>query len=398
MTNQNAPTLPQEKARLAALARYQILGTDSEDEYEQIVRLAAYICQVPISMVNFIAEDHQWTKATLGSGDAPQQIPRDITLCTHAIHSEDLLVVPDLSQDQRFFDNPFVTGDFHLRFYAGAPLITPDHYKLGTLCVLDTRPRELTAEQQDALQILAGQVSSLLELRLQTHRLSELNQLKNKIFAIIAHDLRSPMTTLQSFLNFLDEHDMSVENMRYMLSGLQTSFSGTSELLNNLLKWATTQMEGFRLQPVRISLGLHCDELVHALQTRATAKNTKIMILISPEIELVVDIDLLDAVLRNLLTNCLKYTVNGQIVISAWEEPEHILFSMRDTGIGITPERLATLFDWNHRQTSPGTSQEKGSGLGLLLASEFTQLLGGTLNVYSTLGQGSTFQLRLPKR
>jgi signal transduction histidine kinase len=397
MTNQNVVMLPQEKARLEALARYQIVGTERESEYEQIVRLAAYICQAPISMVNFIAEDIQWTKAAVGSGEAPQELPRDMTLCTHAIEADALMVVSDLSQDQRFLNNPFVTGDYHLRFYAGAPLVTPDHYKLGTLCVMDTRPRELTLEQQDALQILATQVASLLELRLQTQRLSELNQLKNKIFAIIAHDLRSPMTTLQSFLNFLDEHEMSAEKMRYILSGLQTSFSGTSELLNNLLKWATTQMDGFRLQPTRISLRAHCDEHLHTLQARATAKNIQFMLLIAPEQELVTDPDLLRAILHNLLTNCIKYTLNGQIIMNAQEDSEQTLISVRDTGVGIAPEQLATLFEWEHRQTHPGTAQEKGSGFGLLLAAEFTQLLGGSLRVESTLGVGTTFFLRLPK-
>lgn len=157
-----------EDARVAALYRYSVLDTPEEPAFDDVTRLVAYICQTPIAVVNLIDRDRQFFKAECGLG--VRETPLDVSLCAHALLQQELMVVPDTRQDVRFSDNPLVTGDPALRFYAGALLQTSDGYALGTLCVLDYEPRTLTLEQQDALQILARQVMSLLELRRQYDR------------------------------------------------------------------------------------------------------------------------------------------------------------------------------------------------------------------------------------
>ncbi len=162
-----------EPSRLKALRRYGILDTPPEPDYDGIARLIAQICQAPISVVNFIDENRQWFKAEVGLG--VRETPLDISICAHAILQKNLFVVHDTLLDPRFCTNPLCISDPNLRFYAGALLETKDGYPLGTLCVLDYVPRELSDQQKDALMILARQVMNMLELRrsIQTLQASE---------------------------------------------------------------------------------------------------------------------------------------------------------------------------------------------------------------------------------
>ncbi|WP_030072021.1 sensor domain-containing diguanylate cyclase [Halomonas alkaliantarctica] len=159
-----------ETRRLKALADYQILDTQRDDAFDEIVEAVSLICDTPIAVVNFIDRDRQWFKSEKGLG--VQETPRDISICAHAILQPGVFVVPDTTQDARFANNPLVTGEPHLRFYAGALLKSKDGYPLGTLCALDYEPRELTQRQHFALQALANQVMAHMEL-MRSHRIQE---------------------------------------------------------------------------------------------------------------------------------------------------------------------------------------------------------------------------------
>ncbi len=156
--------LPQNEAeRLASLHSYAILDTDAEYAFDDIAQVAAALCHMPIALVSLIDEARQWFKCRVGIDVS--QTPRDLAFCAYAILGPDVLVVPDARLDARFVDNPLVTSWPHIRFYAGAPLITPDGHALGTLCVIDHQPRDLSAVQIQALQTLARQIVTQLELR-----------------------------------------------------------------------------------------------------------------------------------------------------------------------------------------------------------------------------------------
>jgi PAS domain S-box-containing protein len=155
-----------EEARLEALRELEILDSAPEEEFDDLALIASQICGTPISMISLVDRNRQWFKSKVGF-EAPET-SRDIAFCAHTILERDLLVVPDATRDPRFSDNPFVKADPGVRFYAGAPLRTPDGYALGTLCVLDRKPRKLTGEQENALRALSRQVEAQMELR---HRL-----------------------------------------------------------------------------------------------------------------------------------------------------------------------------------------------------------------------------------
>jgi PAS domain S-box-containing protein len=158
-----APLPSNETARLQALSKYEILDTAMESVFDDLTRLAAYICSVPTATISLIDRDRQWFKSKVGLEIS--QTSRDNAFCAHVILQIDPLIVSDAELDERFADNPLVTGAPHIRFYAGAPLIDPDGFALGTLCVIDYVPRQLSNEQQEALVVLSRQVMTQLNLR-----------------------------------------------------------------------------------------------------------------------------------------------------------------------------------------------------------------------------------------
>jgi GAF domain-containing protein len=151
-----------EAQRLGALHRYTGEDAASSRELEDLTRLASRLCETPLALITFVDGDRQTFRARVGT--SLTETSRDVAFCAHAILGRDVMVVGDTAADERFAENPLVTDDPHIRFYAGAPLVTPDGFAIGTLCVLDRRPRELSGEQKDGLRVLARQVMAQMEL------------------------------------------------------------------------------------------------------------------------------------------------------------------------------------------------------------------------------------------
>jgi anti-sigma regulatory factor (Ser/Thr protein kinase) len=160
-----------ETARLAALRSYRILDTEPERAFDDLALLASRICGTPIALITLIDRDRQWVKSRVGI--EVQETSREVAFCHHAIRQQGLFTVPDATQDARFRDNPFVESGPKIRFYSGAPLVTPEGHALGTLCVLDHRPRTLTSEQKEGLDALRRQVMAQLTLRRHLDELRE---------------------------------------------------------------------------------------------------------------------------------------------------------------------------------------------------------------------------------
>ena len=165
------PVSEQEAARLEALRRYRVLDTAPEQAFDDITRLASFICQAPIALMSLVDSERQWFKAKVGLQTA--ETHRNLAFCAHTIFHAKLLVVEDATMDDRFAANPLVTGEPHIRFYAGAPLLTPEGHGLGSLCVIDRQPRQLSLDQTSALEAMARLVVTQLELRRVSHELAD---------------------------------------------------------------------------------------------------------------------------------------------------------------------------------------------------------------------------------
>lgn len=174
-----APIPKNDARRIKVLWQYEILDTVPEEVFDDLTELAARICEAPIALITLVDENRQWFKSKVGV--SINETSRDISFCGHAIEQSDLFIVPDATLDKRFAENPLVKSDPKIRFYAGAPLITPDGHALGTLCVIDKVPRELRPDQKQALRVLARHVMTQLELRRHSRELARAHEAHEQV-------------------------------------------------------------------------------------------------------------------------------------------------------------------------------------------------------------------------
>lgn len=243
-----APLPNDEEARLATLKKYDILDTEPDEALNAMVQLASYICQTPIAAISLIDEKRQWFKAITGL-DA-KETPRDVAFCAHAILNSETMIVPDATKDVRFFDNPLVTSNPDIRFYAGVPLATSEGQHLGTLCVIDREPRELSKEQLGAINILAKNIMSHLDLRL-SHKLAREHinnlQISAMIFdsaseAIVVSDADNLIVTVNPAFTIMTGYsydDVVGKNPSILSSGRQSrdSYKNMWQTLNITGHW-----------------------------------------------------------------------------------------------------------------------------------------------------------------
>jgi two-component sensor histidine kinase len=215
---------PKQNERLAALRNYDILDTPREQRFDSIVELAADLCDAPIAVINLIDEHRQWFKAETGLG--LRETPLDSSICAHIILQPGLTVIPDTLRDDRLRDNPLCLGSPHLRFYAGALLETDEGLPLGTLCVLDHQPRELTERQRRVLTVLAQQVMSQLELKRQLRMAEELSE-------EVDHRVKNSLSLVQAFLS-LQSRQLDDAGVRGILSMAGDRISSIAEIHDQL--------------------------------------------------------------------------------------------------------------------------------------------------------------------
>lgn len=393
---------PNEQERLKELVSYSILDTLPEEEYDAITKIASGICQTPISLITLIDEKRQWFKSHHGVEVA--ESPRALSFCAHAIlEPQKIMEVPDARQDDRFRDNPFVAGQPGVVFYAGVPLVTPGGNALGSLCVLDSKPRELSEEQKGALRSLAIQVVNLLELRRTKGRLERANaelETKNsdleQFARVAAHDLKSPLNCMITIVDSLnDDYGASLEKeVREYLGLLKDSSARLKELIDAILKYSqckkvlAEEKERFALDALIAEIGTlqiadaHCSLTYESC--RATVETNKTA---------------LQQILMNLISNGIKYCdkENPRVEIRFVETPKQYEFSVEDNGPGISKEGQKKLFTLFTKLQNEDRYGHQGTGIGLSTVKNLVEGLGGKVTVQSEMGRGTTFSFTLLK-
>lgn len=410
-----APIPENEVARLEALRRYQILDTRSDPAFDDLAALASYVCGTPIALVSLVDSDRQWIKARVGLDVS--ETPRDVSFCAHTILANDTMVVEDALADNRFADNPLVTSDPKIRFYAGAKLTTSDGYALGSLCVIDRVPRQLTSAQKEALQALSRQVVAQMEYkrnvlemaeviadRKQTEELKAMKQAaeaasraKSEFLANISHELRTPLNGIIGMTELALDSELTSEQ-RENLDVVKSSADSLLSLVSDLLDFS--EIESGKPVQEATEYRLHdiLNEIVELTAPRARAKGLRLVCHTCPDVPEVVigDPERLRQVIGHLISNAIKFTERGEIVIEMGPEMQlrdGILLhcSVADTGTGIPAEKQQSIFDVFTQGDGSATRIHGGVGLGLTISSRLVEKMGGRIWVDSELGSGSKF-------
>ncbi len=256
-----APIPSNEKERLAALERYQLLDTEVEQSFDDITKIAANICGTKISLISLVDKDRQWFKSHYGL-DA-RETPRDISYCGHAIMSDDVFIVEDAKEDERFCDNPLLLGEPRVRFYVGTPLVTPDGFRIGTLCVIDHEPKKLTEDQLSCLKALSNNIISLftqrlnnLELLVTKKRLQEVERMSatggweldlktsavvwtDEVYRIYGIEIGTPTSKFDGLSNYRKESREKLKKLMDLCIEKQEPFDDVFEFKDNFghSKW-----------------------------------------------------------------------------------------------------------------------------------------------------------------
>jgi signal transduction histidine kinase len=405
-----------EHDRLAALERYSILDTGPEDAFDELVQLASAVCGTPIALISLIDATRQWFKARVGLEAA--ETPRTSSFCAHAIHQSSVFVVPDAAKDPRFAENPLVTGEPKIRFYAGAPLTTPDGHNLGTLCVIDRKPRLLGEEQRVALGAIARQVIVQLELRrqiaerrvteeklresearllLDVSERDEVDRLKKDFVSTVSHELRTPLTSIRGSLGLLASGvmgDLSPE-ARQLVTVAERNSVRLITLINAILDFETLESGAVEMDLRPVPLQRVFDRSLEAVAAFAEQEAVRIEVHRTGAV-VIADETRLAQVLVNLLSNAVKYSDRGGVVtMRARPLDGHVEVQVIDHGRGIAPDKQEKIFERFHQVDSGDARRQSGTGLGLAICKAIIEQHGGTIAVQSVEGEGSTFSFRI---
>ena len=385
-----------EDGRLAALRRYDADDVPPEQELLGLVRVAATVAGVPTATLNLLDATVQRNYAT--HGFAGGECDREDSLCVVALRSRSALHVPDASRDPRFATSPWVDGSLDsIRLYASSPLVTPDGWMIGTLCVFDSRPGELSAQARQALDDLAAQAMALLERRRLTRVAQQALRDRSHFLAAVSHEIRTPMNGVLGMLDLVLAEELPQEARR-CAEVAHRSADALLALVDDVLDLAQGEAGRTRLSPRPFDPSALLADVGDALRVLAERKGLRLVARCAPGLPWVLgDPDRVRQVLVNLVGNAVKFSAEGDVEVAlegaVFAGAARLRFTVRDSGEGIAAEELPLLFT----PFAQGRSGQRhgGTGLGLSICAQLAEAMGGSIDVSSVLGAGSTFVLAL---
>lgn len=397
------PKVPDnEIERLKALRGYSILDTLPEQDFEDITKIASEICQTPISLITLVDSNRQWFKSNHGL--TVRETPRDYAFCAHAINSpSEILTVKDSREDDRFADNPLVTGYPNVIFYAGVPLVNSEGFSLGTICVIDNAPRELTANQLESLRALSHQVVKLFEFKRINESLKESQkeiQIRNselEQFAyVVSHDIKSPLNNIISLTTILkkDQKGKLNDSGEQMINHI----ANASLRLKSLIDGIISHYIGVNIEvntKKEIDIDLLFNEIIELLDSRREYQITY-----TSELKSIVTNEVvIKQILTNLLSNSIKYNNKEKVKIDIKinSSPTFFEFAIQDNGIGIDKSQFSKIFDTFTTLGTKDRFNNIGTGIGLSTVKKLVDKLGGSINVESEIGFGAKFKFSIKK-
>jgi len=394
---------PNEKTRLSALKDHKLFNTEPEQNFDNITKLASFICKMPVSLITLIGKNKQWFKSKVGTDIC--EGPKDISHCSHAIlHPDELMEVEDTRKDPRFADNPYTTdANTPIIFYAGMPLKAHNGLVLGTLCVMDIKPNSLDNDQKDALKALAKQVENLFELQLKNLHLEKTRKkLKTrngqlKDFAgTVSHDMKMPLANIVMTVDLLKAKyidKLDPQGLQYLDYLKQSSFK-LSDYVTGILDHyeSDTLSESLNedfdihdlLEQIIDLLNIHDDCVINLPENNKVLNGNRAA---------------LQQIFLNLLTNSLKYNNKEKIIIDVTcsKDDKFYHFTVSDNGIGIPKDKQEEIFKLFTVLVESDRRGNRGNGIGLSTVKKLVSTLGGNISVNSEVNKGTTFNFSIKR-
>lgn len=401
-SDQTAPVPGNEFQRALKLSDLEVDYSQANEKMQKLSKLAAHVAGAPISLINLLDTTTQWSVSSYGID--LRQMPREDSVCQYVVFSDEPVEVKDLSTDARFSDKDYVAKDPNLRYYFGVPLKSSDGFTLGAVCVLDDKPRELSPEKVELLQIIAQEAMSQIEYenRIQSMRsnLEEVSDMTRKV----SHDIRGPISGIIGLAEILKNQaeDHKLEDFIDLLDLINKGGRSVLDLADEILSsYKDIQGDIKSLGSHELNLETLKEKLVDLYTPQALNKDIDYSVSIASENKgLIFPKAKLLQILGNLISNGIKFTPqHGYVKVTMSAETgdmNHLLkVTVEDSGVGMTEKQVNAVVNKSARSTA-GTKDERGYGFGLQLASHLIDKSKGSIRIYSEENKGTSIQVSIP--
>jgi two-component system NtrC family sensor kinase len=393
---------PKEQSRLKELQELKILDTAPEIDFDEITLLAGQICQTPIALISLVDETRQWFKSKQGL--TASETPRQVAFCAHSILQEDTFVVPDATLDERFMDNPLVVGEPHVIFYAGSKILSPGGLPIGTVCVIDKVPRQLTEAQLKSLGALSSQVSKLLMLKKQLYLESKLREqivASAKLATLgemaggVAHEINTPLAIVISKSDSLIEkhkkNQLSLADAVVEIEKIKSTSQRIARIVSGLRLFSR---ESKNDKKEVASIWAIIESTLELCREKIIQSEIKLSIHVETDSQVECRPAELSQVLMNLISNsvdAVSALSSKWIQVHSVKRENRVFLSVTDSGFGIESEVVEQMMNPFFTTKEVG----KGTGLGLSISNGIIQAHGGSL-YYDRECKNTRFVVELP--